>query len=118
MFGVAALVLIPFALRSAAPWQAPPRVIAYLAGLVLIPTLSGFALYTIALGKLQASVAAITANTEILFASVLAYFLLGERLSVYQVLGALLIVGAVVLVSLRGRRRTQAPLAAAEQSSR
>lgn len=117
VFGVATVVLIPFALRSDVPWQAPPRVIAYLAGLVLLTTLSGFALYTIALGKLQASVAAITANTEILFASVLAYFLLGERLSVYQVLGALLIVGAVVLVSLRRRRSARAPLAAAEQGS-
>jgi drug/metabolite transporter (DMT)-like permease len=54
----------------------------------------------VALGHLQASVAAITANSEVPFAAILAYFILNERLDGWQIFGAVLVILAVVLVSL------------------
>ena len=71
----------------------------YLA-LVGVTTLLGFGLYTIGLKRLHASVAAITANTEVPFAAALAYIFLGERLDGWQMLGAALIILGVALISL------------------
>jgi drug/metabolite transporter (DMT)-like permease len=68
--------------------------------LILITTVSGFALYTIALGFLEASIASITATSEIVFAAVLAYFILGEKMDIWQIFGAVLIISGVILVSL------------------
>lgn len=114
VFGVATVVLFPFQFGSSSPFQEAPGVMLNFAGLVLLTTVSGFGLYTAGLRSLQASVASITANSEVLFAAVLAYFILGERLDGLQILGAVLIVAAVVLISLprraalRGQRRAQA----------
>ena len=82
------------------PWPLPPTVLGNYAALVLLTTISGFALYTIGLSRLQASVAAITANTEVPFAAILAYLILKERLDEWQILGAVLIIVGVVLISL------------------
>ena len=82
---------------SAWPW---------FAGLIGLATLTGFAVYTYALGRLSASVASILAMTEIAFVAVYAYLLLGERLTTVQVLGALLVGGgASLLVWPRSRAK-------------
>jgi drug/metabolite transporter (DMT)-like permease len=100
IFGFASLILLPFQLLnpSSFPHQFPA--LAYFAGLILIATISGFALYTTALGRLQASIAAITATSEIVFAAVYAYFILAERMDIWQILGAALVISGVVLISL------------------
>jgi len=100
IFGFASLTLLPFQLLnpSSFPYQFPA--LAYFAGLILIATISGFALYTTALAHLQASIAAITATSEIVFAAVYAYFILAERMDIWQILGAALVISGVVLVSL------------------
>lgn len=100
IFGFASLTLLPFHLLSPSsfPYQFPA--LAYFAGLILIATISGFALYTTALTHLQASIAAITATSEIVFAAVYAYFILAERMDIWQLLGAALVISGVVLVSL------------------
>lgn len=100
VFGFATLALLPFQYGSPLPWPLESSVIRDYIALVLLTTISGFGLYTFALRRLQASVAAITANTEVPFAAILAYFVLGERLDGWQILGALLVIGAVILVSL------------------
>ncbi len=100
VFGVASIVLFPFQFGSSSPFQASTQVVGYYLALVLVTTISGFGLYTAALRRLQASVAAITANAEVPFAAILAYLLLGERLDGLQVLGATLIIVAVVLISI------------------
>ncbi|MEJ2263713.1 MAG: DMT family transporter [Anaerolineales bacterium] len=100
VFGFASLVLLPFQLGSPFPWPLDLRVIRDYAALVLLTTITGFGLYTTALRHLQASVAAITANTEVPFAAILAYFLLGERLDGLQILGAALVISGVILISL------------------
>jgi drug/metabolite transporter (DMT)-like permease len=98
-FGFGALTLLPFQIGTAVPWPVPIAVLGSFAGLVLVATISGFALYTTGLGRLQASVAAIVATTEVPFASVVSYIALGERLDGWQVLGATLVVGGVILLS-------------------
>lgn len=100
IFGFASLTLLPFQLfnPSPFPYQAPASF--YFIGLILIATISGFAIYTTALAQMQASIAAITATSEVVFAAMLAYFILGERMDAWQILGAVLIVFGVILVSL------------------
>lgn len=104
VFGFGALALLPFQLWLATPWAASPLVLGYFVGLVWFTTLTGFVLYTTALRCLQASVAAIVATTEVPFAALVSYVALGERLDGGQVLGAILVVGGVILLSWpRGR---------------
>ncbi len=81
------------------PWPTGSGVLIWVLGFVLMSTIIGFGLYTRSLVILPASVASITATTEILFASFLATLFLGEHLGAWQILGALLIAAGVVLVS-------------------
>jgi drug/metabolite transporter (DMT)-like permease len=99
-FGIGALVLLPLQFNTTFPWPISPDVLFLFIGLVLITTVSGFALYTTALKMLEASIASITNTTEVAFAAILAYFVLGERLDGWQILGAFLVIAGVILVSL------------------
>jgi DME family drug/metabolite transporter len=98
-FGFGALILLPFQIRVIISWPLSPQVWGYYAGLILLSTISGFALYTTGLRRLQASVAAIVATTEVPFAAAVSYIALGERLDGWQILGAVLIVSGVILLS-------------------
>jgi DME family drug/metabolite transporter len=98
-FGFGALVLFPFQIRGPFPWPLAPQVLGWYAALILLSTISGFALYTTGLRNLQASVAAIAASTEVAFAAIVAYIALGERLDAWQILGGFLVVGGVILLS-------------------
>jgi len=62
------------------------------------PTVVGFGLYNVSLGYLPSSVANLIATLEPVFTTVLAYFLLGERLSGMQLGGSLMILAGVVLL--------------------
>lgn len=105
IFGFGALVLLPFQFVSDLPASISTPVIGYFLVLVLVSTITGFGIYTIGLHYLQASVAAITVTTEVLFATGLAFIVLGERLVFWQVFGALMIIAGVILVSLPARKR-------------
>ncbi|MGB7877106.1 MAG: DMT family transporter [Anaerolineales bacterium] len=100
IFGFAALTLLPFQLLNPSPFPYQFPALFYFSGLILIATIIGFAIYTTALAHLQASIASITATSEIVFAAVYAYFVLSERMDIWQILGAVLVVSGVVLVSL------------------
>jgi drug/metabolite transporter (DMT)-like permease len=99
VFGFGALTLLPFQIGSALPWPVPSSVLGFFAALVLLSTISGFVLYTTGLGRLQASVAAIVATTEVPFAAIVSYIALGERLDGWQILGAVLVISGVMLLS-------------------
>ncbi len=101
-FGVGTLVLLPLQFQNPLPWPVSTEVQLIFAGLILITTISGFALYTTALRMLQASIASITNTTEVAFAGIMAYIILGERLDAWQIMGAVLVVSGVVLVSVGG----------------
>jgi drug/metabolite transporter (DMT)-like permease len=107
VFGFATLALLPFQLASGAPlpWPASATALAAFASLVLLTTIGGFALYTAGLKRLQASVAAIVATLEVPLAALMSYFLLGERLDGWQLLGAVLVVSGVILLTWSPVRR-------------
>jgi drug/metabolite transporter (DMT)-like permease len=74
------------------------------------PTLCGFGLYNVALTYLPSSVANLIATLEPVFTAIIAYILLGERLSGIQILGSLLILGGVVFLRIyEGWLAGQAP---------
>jgi DME family drug/metabolite transporter len=104
-FGFGALVLLPWQFFTPQPWPVPAVTWLWFAGLISLSTTFAFSVYTFGLGKLPASVASILAMTEIAFVAVYAYFLLGERLTPEQILGSLLVIGGVLLLSWRRRRR-------------
>ena len=100
IFGFGTLTLLPFQFGQPLPNSIPNNVIIYFIGFIFISTIGGFGFFTAALHHLQASIASITATSEIVFASVFAYFILSERLDLAQILGAILVVSGVVLVSM------------------
>ena len=55
--------------------------------LILFPTVLGFWLYNTALKYLDASVAAITATSEVVFASIASFIFLDERMHALQIIG-------------------------------
>jgi drug/metabolite transporter (DMT)-like permease len=97
-FGFGALVLLPLQFFTPQPFPVPSSGLVWFTALILVSTLVPFTLYTFALGRLPASVAAILAMSEIAFAAIFAYTLLGERLTASQILGAVLVVGGVALL--------------------
>lgn len=78
--------------------------------LILFPTVLGFWLYNTALKYLEASVAAITATSEVLFASIASFIFLDERMQGWQIIGGVFIVTGVILVSLPRKKRKAAGL--------
>lgn len=64
------------------------------------PTLLGFGLYNISLVYLPSSVANLIATLEPTFTAVIAYFLLGERLSRIQIFGSLMILSGVIFLRI------------------
>ena len=103
-FVFAAIVLFPFQLYLGNPVATLAPVAPTFIMLILISTILGFGLYSTALKYLEAGVASITAMSEIPFAAVTSYIFLGERLSLWQILGGTLIVSGVLLVTIRFRK--------------
>ncbi len=100
-FGFGALVLLPFQFFTPLPTTVQPPAIASLAGSILGSTLISFAAYTAALKHIPVSTATILATSEVVFALLFGWLLLQEQLNFWQMLGGFLIVGGIVLVSLR-----------------
>jgi drug/metabolite transporter (DMT)-like permease len=68
--------------------------------LAAIPTVGGFGLLNVSLTILPSSVASLVVSLEPVFTAITAYFLLGERLTTVQILGAAMILGGVVVLRL------------------
>jgi drug/metabolite transporter (DMT)-like permease len=62
------------------------------------PTVAGFGLYNMSLGDLPSSVANLIVSTEPVFTAVIAFLLLGERMTAIQIIGSLLILAGVALM--------------------
>jgi DME family drug/metabolite transporter len=104
-FAFGALTLLPFQFFTPQPWPVPATALLWFAALIGLATITSFSSYTYALGRLPASVASILVMSEIAFVAVYAYILLGERLTASQIVGAALVVGGVLLLSLRRKRK-------------
>jgi drug/metabolite transporter (DMT)-like permease len=107
-FGFGALVLLPFQFFTPQPWPVPTETFLWYAGLISVATIFAFSLYTFALGRLQASVASMLAMAEIPIVAVYAYFLLGDRMKLDQIIGAVLVIAGVVMLSWPRRKRATA----------
>ena len=126
-FGVAALLLLGFNLLPGGilPGSAArPADLLWLGGaltgwgvlflLACGPTLLGFGLYNVSLTYLPSSVANLIVTLEPAFTTVIAYFVLGERLDALQLTGGGMILAGVLILRLHeGRLDAAAPLAAA-----
>ncbi len=64
------------------------------------PTVGGFGLYNVSLSHLPSSVANLIVTLEPAFTAVIAYLFLGERLTLVQAAGSLVIVGGVVFLRI------------------
>lgn len=83
---------------------------AVLFALAAVPTVAGFGLYNVSLSLLPSSVANLILTLEPPLTAVIAYFLLGERLSLGQIAGGLAILaGVIVLRIYEERLREPAP---------
>lgn len=100
IFIFATITLLPFQFTSPVLGPVDAQVILYFILLVIISTIGGFGIFTAALRRIPASVASITATSEIVFATVIAFLVLHERLQTSNYLGILFVISGVVLVSL------------------
>lgn len=98
-FAVASLVLLPFQPFTRQPSVSNLQFILSFAGLISISTVGAFTLYMMGLNHIQAGVASIIVMSEIFFAGIYAWFLLSERISPVQMIGALLVMAGVGLLS-------------------
>lgn len=100
-----ALGLLPFvapagfAAKSAAAWGG-------LGGIAVLSTYLAYLLYSAGLRRLNATRASVIASVEPVVAAGLAALLFGERLAALALLGAALVIGAALLLSVerKGRR--------------
>lgn len=82
---------------------------ARMAYVAILGTAVPFGLYFAGIDHIRASRASITASSEPIFAGGIAFVLLGETLEWLQILGGLLVVGAVVLLQLKHERDQHTP---------
>jgi DME family drug/metabolite transporter len=108
-FTTAAFMLAPFALGSGL--RLPTNLPAWLAVLYLglVPTALAYALYISGLRTVPATTASIGTLVEPLTAAVLAALFLGERLTPDGLVGAALLLGSLVILSLGGRASRRKP---------
>jgi drug/metabolite transporter (DMT)-like permease len=64
------------------------------------PTLMGYGLYNISLTHLPSSVVNLIVTIEPVFTAITAYFVLGERFTLQQILGSLLVMAGVVVIRM------------------
>lgn len=87
-------------------WPAPlfqPQNLPKVLFVGIVGTLMPFLLYVWAVGRLRSERAVIAATLEPLFAGIVAWLWLGQVLSVMQIAGGVLILGAVLYLQLRSR---------------
>ncbi|MBT2249412.1 EamA family transporter [Arthrobacter sp. BHU FT2] len=119
MWLAGAIGLLPMAFSTAdtalGPWVTPWWV--SLAGLVILATVLAYVSGIMAARALGSKVASFVSLTEVLFAVIWAWLLLGELPGTIQLLGGVLIVGGVVLVRVDELRRPAAGAEPAEKAT-
>jgi drug/metabolite transporter, DME family len=107
-FAFAALTLLPLQFFVEQPTSVPIPFWFGFAGWIA-QTIIAFGAYLFGLAKLPAGVASIVAMSEIVFVGFYAYFLLGERLGVIQIVGVALVVSGVLFLVQRKTAAVAAP---------
>ena len=101
-FGVAAVVLFPLQFNEVHPWPVAASTWLWFAGLVGVSTVGGFLIYVFGLGRLSAGVVTIVAMSEIVFSAILAHIFLDEKLTIIEIMGALVIVAGILFLFTPG----------------
>lgn len=104
-FVFASALMLPFSgstiqieqLQSAHTWM-------LIAGLGLLPTALAYLLYTMGLAQIESSRASITATIEPVVATLIGVTIFEEVLTGFQIIGMMLVLGAVVLIQLKRKR--------------
>ena len=110
-FLFAAMAVTPFSnLGEVLPLIVQPQVLLWAIGLGLLSTTLPYLLYTKSLSLIESSRASIIATLEPVIAALLSVLVFQEQLSVWQYLGIILVIGAVVLVQERVRRKVHSGL--------
>lgn len=102
-FGFGALVLLPFALATGLVVNYSPAGWGLLLHLGLVPTALGYILFFAGIRSTTATVASIATLVEPLTSAFLAWLLFDERLGPSGLLGAVLLLGAMVILYGSGR---------------
>ncbi len=101
LFGTLFLLPLAFFLGEVMPSRLTLDGWGWLVFLALVPTLGGFASYTLGLSYLPASIASLLAAFEPVTTALLAFWILGEVLAPLQLIGAALILTSVILLQPR-----------------
>jgi drug/metabolite transporter, DME family len=112
LFGLGAVVLAPVLVLSGPGWLATGGGLALVLFLGVVPTAIAYVLFARGLRSLDASEAATITLAEPVTAAALGVFVLGERVTGGGAIGAVLVLGALVLLARRAGERRTAPLAA------
>jgi drug/metabolite transporter (DMT)-like permease len=102
-FGTGSLLWLSYDLVTRTGLPADWRVWAVMALVGLIGTLVGHALFVIAVRTIRPSTAGIVATAEPVFAGLIAFLLLGDRLQPLQLLGAAVIIAGIASVQFSTR---------------
>ena len=106
VYSTAGLILIPLSLIFQKPfWGYSSATYLFLFLLALIPQLIGHTTFNWALKYLPASMVAITILGEPIGSAILAYFILGEGLTTWKVLGGIFIF-AGILIALKKKTKS------------
>ncbi len=98
-FGIASVMLLPLQPFTNQPLPLNSTIVFAFCGLIAISTFGAFTLYLLGMKYVQAGVASILVMSEILFAGVYAWFLLGERLTLFQMMGTTFVIAGVAWLS-------------------
>lgn len=108
VYGMAALVLnLIMVLARASPLGYPLQTYIWFAMLALVPQLLGHSTYNWALGHLSATYVSIAVIGEPIGSTVLAYFILKEKPSAVELIGAILILAGIYLASRYERKHVE-----------
>ncbi len=119
-FGVAAILLLTYNLTAGlSPVLRPSANLLWLGSamigwavlfiLAVVPTIGGYGFYTLSLTYLPVSIANLIALLEPGMTAILAYFILGEVLTLPQLFGSLLVIAGVVILRVRETEVNPAP---------
>ncbi|WP_010096836.1 DMT family transporter [Ornithinibacillus scapharcae] len=104
-FIVATITLLPFfPFRDKLDIFLQPEVLFYAFGLGLFPTAIAYIVYTYGLNKTEASKASIISTVEPVVATLIGIFIFKETLTLIQLIGMLLIIGAVISMQIPSKK--------------
>jgi drug/metabolite transporter (DMT)-like permease len=102
VYSTAGLVLVLFCLIFQEPFFVySPSAYLFLFLLALIPQLIGHTIFNWALKYLPATMVAVTILGEPIGSTILAYFILGEGLTLWKILGGLLTLSGILVAATR-----------------